>query len=324
MSTFKYGRRKPSNTPAIKFGDILKSGVTLPPYPVSEDAISAITGWQMLGNDTYGDCVAVTWANQRYIVTSILGTTPSYPNLTEVETFYKTQNPDFPSEDNGMDIQTALNYLVKSGGPDGTKALAFAKVDFTNLDEVKAALSIFGMVWIGINVLDINMTEFNDNQPWDYSATSAVDGGHSVVAGGYLGQANDDVRFVTWAAETAFTDSFWSHQVEEAWVVIWPEHLGSKSFQAGIDQAQLASDYAALTGGTFPVNPTPEPAPTPSPTPTPQPVPTPTPQPVTVVPQPVQDFYNSLVNSGWLESRHTGSNKKALAICEALFEAYGL
>src|SRR5262249_35447468 len=47
---------------------------------------------------------------------------------------------------------------------------------------------------------------------------------------------------------------------------IWPEHLGSKAFLEGVDQAQLAADYQALTGRPLPVPaPTPPPAPTPAP-----------------------------------------------------------
>jgi hypothetical protein len=36
--------------------------------------------------------------------------------------------------------------------------------------------------------------------------------------------------------------------VEEAWIVIWPEHLGTKEFEQGVDLAQLQADYQALTG----------------------------------------------------------------------------
>ena len=45
----------------------------------------------------------------------------------------------------------------------------------------------------------------------------------------------DDVRFITWAQETGFTDNFWSKQVEEAWAVIWPEQLGTTEFEQGIN-----------------------------------------------------------------------------------------
>ena len=81
---------------------------------------------------------------------------------------------------------------------------------------------------------DFLMQQFKDGEPWGYSSASSVDGGHSVVTGGYgapgAGSVGGDERFITWAQETSFTDQFWKHEVEEAWVVIWPEHLASKEF----------------------------------------------------------------------------------------------
>ena len=65
-----------------------------------------------------------------------------------------------------MDVQTGLEYLHANGGPDGVRAVAFAKVDHTNLDEVKAAIAIFGSLWLGVLVLDANQTEFSDGKPW--------------------------------------------------------------------------------------------------------------------------------------------------------------
>lgn len=299
----KYGRRSPKNAPALELKSFLRA-TAIPNHPTSEDYLSQLSGWQMLGNDTAGDCVAVTWANFRKLVTTVLANKPNYPTQDQVWEIYKTQNPDFDpngtaetngpgsSADNGMDIQTLLEYLVKTGGPDGVKAVAFAKVDYTNLDELKAALAIFGGVWSGINVLDVNMTEFNDNQPWNYVSGSPQDGGHSVLSGGYTGVTSGDIRFITWAQETSFTDAFVSNLFEEAWVVIWPEHLGATEFEQGIDVAQLASDYQALTGNTFPVPtptptpPTPNPVPTPTPEPTPIPVPNPVPVPTPPTPEP--------------------------------------
>lgn len=261
----KYGRRAPKRAAALQLKDYL-TGV-VPSVPANEDYLAELNGgWQMLGNDQYGDCVAVTWANVRRLVTSLLTATPAYPSQDEVFTVYKTQNPGFPDEDNGMDIQTLLEWLVSHGGPDGVKAAGFAAVDHTNPAEVKAAIALFGYVWTGINVLEQNMNEFNDSQPWDYSPNSPLDGGHSVVTGGYgtpgAGPLGGDERFITWAAETSFTDSFWQHDVEEAWVVIWPEHLGSEEFLAGVNMQALAADYQEITGKPFPVSVTPpKPAP---------------------------------------------------------------
>ena len=164
-----------------------------------------------------------------------------------------------------MDIQTALEDLVKAGGPDGVKAVGFAKVDYTNAAEVQAAIAIFGSIWTGINVQDAQQAQFNAGQPWDWVPGSAIDGGHSIVVGGYgeprPGALAGDEDFITWAAETSFTDNFWAHGVEEAWVVIWPEHLGSAEFLAGVNLTAFAADYTAITGQPFPavVPPTPVP-----------------------------------------------------------------
>ena len=258
---YKYGRRPAKNAPALKFRSFLAS--TVPAYPPQEDYLAKLSGWQMLGNDVAGDCNAVTWANMRRLVTATL-TTENYPSQAQVWQFYQTQNPGFdpngPSEtdgpgsqdDQGMDIQTGLEYLHVNGGPDGVKAVAFAKVDHTNLNEVKAALAIFGGLWLGIQVLAANQKEFGEGLPWTDVAHSPIDGGHAILGGGY--DTTGDVKFITWAQETEFAGSFWdgvvhgTPLVQEAWVVIWPENLGTTAFEQGVDQAQLAADYQALTG----------------------------------------------------------------------------
>jgi hypothetical protein len=303
--TGKYGRKAPKRAAALKLADYL-TGV-LPVTPASEDYLVALGGgWDMLGNDVAGDCVAVTWANMRRLVTVTLAAPGNYPTQDEVWAIYKTQNPDFDpngspdtngpgsNADSGMDIQTVLEYLNKNAGPDGVKAVAFASVDYTNPAEVKAAIALFGSVWTGINVLGSNQDEFNASQPWDWNANESIEGGHSIVTGGYgtagAGALGGDERFITWAQETSFTDSFWKHGVEEAWVVIWPEHLGSADFLAGVDLTQLAADYTAITGKPFP-------APVPAP---PVPTPPPTPKPVPPPPLPPQSWWDEFL--AWLKA----------------------
>ena len=157
------GKRAPKRAPALRLARLLTGSV--PEHPASTDYLAALGGgWQMLGNDVAGDCVAVTYANVRRLVTSTLTATPSYPSQDEVWAVYKTQNPDFDPNgdrringpgspaDGGMDVQTLLEYLTATGGPDGVKAVAFAAVDPSSPDEVKAAIAVFGYVWTGINV----------------------------------------------------------------------------------------------------------------------------------------------------------------------------
>jgi hypothetical protein len=214
----------------------------------------------MLGNDQWGDCVAVTAANRTRQVTGTL-TTEVYPNLQQVLDLYKTQNPDFPNQDNGMVIQDCLDYLLKTGWPDGDKIVAYAQVNFKNLEEVKAAIAIFGNLWIGIWVQQANETQFNRGQVWDYIPNSPILGGHSVLAGEYHGISTDDIRFITWAKQTGFTDNFWQNMVEEVWIVVSKEHLGNAQFLEGVDVTKLAQAYKDITGRELPVIPTPPPLP---------------------------------------------------------------
>jgi hypothetical protein len=272
----RYGRKPPKRAPALRLSRYLTGAV--PAHPVAADYLARLSNWQMLGNDQYGDCVAVTWANTRRLVTAALAT-ENYPTLNQVYTVYKTQNPGFPQQDEGMDIQSLLEWLTKNPGPDGVKAVGFAQVDYTSPDEVKAAIAIFGSVWTGLNVQQAQQRQFSAGQPWDWVPGSPLDGGHSVITGGYgsggTGQLGGDEKFETWAEETSFTDNFWANGIEEAWVVIWPEHLGSREFQAGVDLPAFAADYTAITGKPFPAPVPPVPAPTPAPTPTPVPPPAP-------------------------------------------------
>lgn len=297
-TVYRYGRRPPKNAPALQLAAVL-SGV-IPAHPASEDYGQKFTAWQMLGNDQYGDCVAVTWANERALVSTVLGGKTEYPPMAQVITLYKTQNANFPADDNGMDIQTALEYLVNHGGPDGVKAIAFAKVDHTNLAELQAAHAIFGQVWYGINVLAANQDEFSAGQPWDYVAGSPLDGGHSITGVGY---GQDIIRFVTWAQETEWTEAFRTHQVEEAWVVIWPEHLGTAAFEQGVNGQALAADYHALTGGTIVIPPPPPPPPT---------------------IDPAVLALHSDATVAWANAPHSGANKAAATAVRALFAAKGL
>ena len=65
----KFGRIAPNAAHfanSLKLKSFLKA---IPAHPVSEDYAATLNGgWQMLGNDQYGDCVAVGWANLRRLI----------------------------------------------------------------------------------------------------------------------------------------------------------------------------------------------------------------------------------------------------------------
>ena len=280
--TLKTGRRPPTGAPSLKLSQL---AAVLPPHPGTYTDGASLRAWQMLGNDQYGDCVAVTWATQRRIA-SWNNSHDTYPTFDQVIQVYKTQNPDFPNQDDGMVIQDLLNYLHKTGGPDGVKIVAFAQVNHTNFEELKAATYLGQQLWLGVNVSMTNEQQFNDSLPW--TVTGSVIGGHSVTAVGY---GASGVGIETWGNLGSLSQSYcinisnpYLPGVEEAWLVIWPEQAGLLT-QSQRDAFQVA--YGQVTGGKvidwggIP--------PAPDPTPPPPPVPTPPPPPPVPVPPPAPD-----------------------------------
>lgn len=260
------GKRPPKGAPSLKFASFhATASETYPPV----DYLADYTVEPMDGNDQYGDCVAVGWANTRGLVTKVLTGTEFNATLDQVEELYKTQNPGFPTDDNGMDIQTMLEYLVSLGAdsPFG-HLVAFAQVDHANIDEMKAAISVAGSILIGEIVTDTQQQEFPGD--WTYDENGANPGGHCTVGGGHSDQTSAHViRQATWADFNWLDQEFVQKAFDEAWVLIWAEHLGSAEFVAGMDLQTLAADLSAITDGKLTLDvPTPDPAPEPTPAPT--------------------------------------------------------
>lgn len=307
--TRKLGRRAPKNARALLAARFLTGAI--PAHPASVDHFNEISDWGLYGNDKYGDCGPTSVGNQRKLITRYLGGAEHSPSQDDVFALYKASgNPDFnPADpggpgDGGVDMQTMCEALV-SVGIGGVKALGFAKVDVANVDEVRAAIAVFGSVLFGVDLETAQQTQ-TDRGLWDYSRSGEW-GGHAILGGRYTSaKTGEDLAVITWAEVVGLTDLFEQHQVEEAWIVIWPEHLGSAEFQTGVDMAALASDYLALTDRTFPV-------------PVAPPAPAPVPAPPVTPPAPVGDADAVLAAAlrPWLAERHTGDNQRAKVAVEA-------
>lgn len=302
----RLGRRAPKHAPALRLANILTG--TVPQHPAAADHFSKVTDWGLYRNSEFGDCGPTSVANDRKLVTRYLTSAEQSPSQDDVFDLYRRSgNPGFDpatdADDNGVDMQTMLE-AVHSGGIGGRKCVAFAKVDHTNLDEVRAAIDLFGSLLLGVN-LQLAQQDQTNTGVWDY-APSGEWGGHAVLAGRYTSApTGTDISVITWGQVVGVTDAFWRNQVEEAWVCLWPEHLGTVEFEQGVSIAQLAADYKALTGADFPA---PQPAPGPVP-----PSPAPGPQPPTPAPLNRPDAADiALVASvgPWAAERHIGENRK--------------
>lgn len=290
----RLGKKKPVDKPRLELSRYL-TGV-VPAHPPIVDHFSRINDWGLYHNDEFGVCGPTFVANSRKLTTGYLAAQEQEPTDQEVFDLYRRSgNPRFDpnkawndptQDDNGVIMQDMLAEVVKNGFA-GVNALGFAAVDTKNLDEVRAAIAIFGFLGFGVDLKTAQQEQTN-HRLWDYVSGSGEWGGHAILAGRYADSTDDGqdrLAVITWADVVDCTDNFLLNQLDEAWVVIWPEHLQDRTFMEGIDLATFAQDYEQITGRPFPVpiSPTPVP-PAPAPAPTP-PAPTPAP-PAPTPPQP--------------------------------------
>jgi hypothetical protein len=216
--TRKLGKRPPKRAAAIQAGRFLIPG-GVPVHPKAIDNFTEVSDWGLYDNDKYGDCGPTSVANQRKLVSRYLGTAEHSPSQDDVFDLYRRSgnpgfNPTTDADDNGVDMQTMLE-AVQSGGIGGTKCVAFAKVDHTSLDEIRAAIAVFGSVLLGVTLDTAQQTQ-TDRGLWDY-APSSVWGGHAILAGRYTSaKTGDDLAVITWAEVVGLTTAFEQHQLDEA------------------------------------------------------------------------------------------------------------
>lgn len=301
------GRRQPKNAPALRAGSFLLKGA-VPTAPQAVDNFTEVSDWGLYGNDRFGDCGPTSVANQRKLITRYLGGHEESPSQNDVFDLYRRSgNPGFDpatgADDNGVDMQTMLE-AVHARGIGATRCLGFAKVDVTDLAEVRAAIATFGSLLLGVDLATAQQAQTNQGL-WDFQRASGEWGGHAVLAGRYTSaRTGADVGVITWADVVGMTDEFWLHQVEEAWLVIWPEHLGTVEFLTGVDVAALAAEYEQLTGRQFPA---------------PLPVP-----PVPPSPAEQADELFAEVLRPWVAERHVAQNHRVAVAAKAWLAGKGL
>ena len=314
----RLGRRPHDPTrPVLRLSQLLTGVVPAHPATVDHFGLIPSSRWGMLGNNQYGDCGPADVVHDRMLVAKYLAGVDFIGSTADALDLYKRSgNPNFPADDNGVVMADMLDEVHKNGigsGTAKTTCVAYAQVNVSNLDEVRAAIAIFGTISTGADMQRAQQAQTNAGGPWDYSP-SPLWGGHAFLVGQYTGDTTagrPDLGAITWGTPLGITDKFWVNQVKEGWVVIWPEHLTNRSFLTGIDQTALAANYKALTGQDLPINPTPPP-------PAPSPVPGIT---------PAQSLANSqlaVMAHAYLKYAHSGLNGQMAQALQSWVNVWGL
>jgi len=263
-----YGRLPaytPEQRPRLRLGPALRlDQLTL---PTVVDEISRVPSWPMYLNDQIGDCTCAAAGHMIEAWTQYGQGAAVRVSDNDVLRAYQAVSgyvPGRPDTDQGAVMQDVLDYWHRVG-IGGHRILAFAELDVHNPAELKAALHLFGHVYVGLNVPASAETQFDAGQPWDVVAhDGGILGGHAVNIGlmdlsGY--------EPITWAKRQRMTQAFVDRYGEEAWVAVSLEWISATGGSPpGLDTAQLNAQYTALTGrpAPFPANPTPTPTPSPA------------------------------------------------------------
>lgn len=244
--------------------------LTLTQYPENEDWLSEVTLWPMYLNDRIGDCTCATvghiieifthYGQGRLVKVTDNDVLKAYEDVSGY-------NPDTGANDDGAVVQDVLNYWRKTG-VGGHKILAFAEVDYRDKDELRAAMSLFGNIYLGIDFPNTAFDQFDNGEPWDVVSGAYSEGGHAINAG-YYDVSDNMWKIVTWGQVQPMTQAFFDKYVEEAWVVVSEEWIKDNKNPDGIDLAALGQDFENITGEA---NPFPDVPPAPQPVPTPAPV----------------------------------------------------
>jgi hypothetical protein len=189
----------------------------------------------MDGNDALGDCTCAGLAHAITTYNGMIGTR-KIMSKPEVEKVYFHLTGGVDSGLNELDV---LNYW-QSTAVDGEKILAFVKIDPKNHTYIQQAIHFFGGVYLGFQVPQNCMQEFDARQPWTPGALT--NDGHAVFAVAY---DQKQLTVLTWGNTQQATWAWWDECVDEAYAIL-PPQAENPDFCPGFDIAQLKADLSSV------------------------------------------------------------------------------
>jgi hypothetical protein len=191
----------------------------------------------MLGNDSNGDCTFAGWGHFKTLINGLNGI-KTIPTTEEIlKAYYKFTH----GQDSGC---TELDIMKKGKrcGLLGEKIVYYVSIDPKNLKEVYQTIWLFGACYIGFNVQQNAIDDFNKRVPW--TPGTLTGDGHCVITPCYT---QDMFTNLTWGNTQEGTKEWWNECVDEAWLMILPEEKNQEYLASfGFDWDQLLADAKAI------------------------------------------------------------------------------
>ena len=216
-------------------------------------------------NDSLGNCTAAAAAHVETTFSAFGQKLRMVPSVADVIAFYSGSTgyvPGRPSTDQGGDMLTVQKYW-QNVGLAGHKLAAYFAVDPSDFEEMRAALYLFGNLYIGFYLPQSAMDTVNQGGTvWDVSRrNSQIIGGHAVAVHKIVKGGNITVS--TWGQLQEMTPAFWLRYVDEPYSTVSQTWVKNNATPSGLDVDAANAAFLTITGrpGPFlsdgPVDPTP-------------------------------------------------------------------
>lgn len=245
MSNFRFGKHPAKRDyRTLRFKKYVTAALPAPPasYDIlpkvyqNLDSTDPSRIFPMDGNDQYGDCTIAALAHASTAYHGLVGKKGHILSAkSAVKLYFKLTG----GVDSGLNELDVMNYWRKHSAA-SEKILAFAALDHANHTHIKQAIRLFGGVYLGFQVQEACMDQFNAKKPW--TPGPLTNDGHAVYAVAY-----DDagVTVLTWGSTQKGTWAWWDECVDEAYAIL-PAEAKDTDF-AGFDLKQLKQDLADIT-----------------------------------------------------------------------------
>ena len=244
MPSYRFGKHPPKQDyRTLRFGDYLKAGLAPPPTSVNTltrvydklHTSDPTSLFPMDGNDTLGDCTIAALAHAVTTYSGLIGT----KNIMGKQAVVKLYMHLTGGVDSGLNELDVLSYW-RQHAVSKDKILAYVKVDPKNHTHVEQAIQMFGGVYLGFQVQQNCIQEFDARKPW--TPGPLTNDGHAVFAVGY---DQTGVTVLTWGNTQQGTWAWWDECVDEAYAILPPE-AEKTGFAPGFNFAQLQADLSAV------------------------------------------------------------------------------
>jgi hypothetical protein len=245
MPGYRFGKHPPkSDYRTLRFKDYLTRDLAPPLAELNVLAhvfdnlrASDVTKlFPMDGNERLGDCATAALAHAITVQRALTGHEMRIMTEQEVMKLYLRLTGGL---DSGLDELQVMNHWRRHA-TNGDGILAFVKIDPRNHAHVQQAIQLFGGVYLGFQVQENCIHEFDAKQPW--TPGRLTHHGHAVFAVGYDPNL---VTVLTWGNTQQGSWTWWDECVDEAYAIVPPEAT-NPGFAPGFDIARLEADLNAV------------------------------------------------------------------------------